>query len=116
MNEDYERGARAKLAEIIARQDAARGRPLTDLEKLDNLSFALRADEAQELYEAGARAMQEAAAQKVDEMAMLKRAIARGAEASRNTEFSEFFGALVDDLELLAAAIRALPMPKEPDR
>jgi hypothetical protein len=29
--------ARERLREVIARQDAARGRPLTDREKLDNL-------------------------------------------------------------------------------
>lgn len=33
---------RAKLQEIIDQQDAARGRPLTDSERLANLTAALR--------------------------------------------------------------------------
>lgn len=32
---------RQRLTEIIARQDAARGRPLTDRERLENLAAAL---------------------------------------------------------------------------
>ena len=36
--------ARAKLREIIKCQDEARGRPLTDAEKLDNLARSLDMD------------------------------------------------------------------------
>lgn len=36
---------RAKLQEVIDRQDAERGRPLTDAEKLENLRKALEEHE-----------------------------------------------------------------------